>query len=159
MKIKFGKLSEEEIKEQTKTFGNNTITTTKYNIFTWIPKSLFMQFLRIANVYFLIITILTLMPFSPKHPFSQVMTFAFMLIFSMIKEAYEDYRRYKQDNAINNKTTEVYLQSNKKFYITQWWTLKTGDIIRVYFLNHNRILFLNIFSYKKIVQYQQIFYS
>jgi phospholipid-transporting ATPase len=131
MKIKFGNLTEEEIKKQTKLFGNNTITTTKYNIFTWIPKSLLMQFLRIANVYFLIITIFTLMPFSPKNPFSQVMTFTFMLIFTMIKEGYEDYKRHKQDNAINNKITEVYLQSKKIFCLTHWWTLKTGDIIRV----------------------------
>lgn len=33
---------------------------------TWFPKSLMIQFLRAANIYFLIITILTAMPFSPK---------------------------------------------------------------------------------------------
>lgn len=131
MKFNFGHLTEEQKKSQTKLFGNNTITTTKYNIFTWIPKSLFMQFLRIANVYFLIITILTAMPFSPKNPFTQVLTFVFMLIFTMIKEAYEDYKRYKQDNAINNKKTEVYSHRDQKFYITQWWSLQVGDFIRV----------------------------
>jgi phospholipid-transporting ATPase len=131
MKFDFGDLTEEQKKNQTKLFGDNTITTTKYNIFTWIPKSLFMQFLRIANIYFLIITILTAMPFSPKNPFTQVLTFAFMLIFTMLKEAYEDYKRYIQDISINNKTTEIYSKLNKKFSLTQWWCLKTGDLIRV----------------------------
>ena len=36
----------------------NSITTTKYSIFTWLPKSLWEQFRRIANVYFLVISVL-----------------------------------------------------------------------------------------------------
>ena len=36
----------------------NTISTTKYNAITWLPKSLFEQFRRLANLYFLIISIL-----------------------------------------------------------------------------------------------------
>lgn len=38
----------------------------RYNIITWFPKSLMMQFFRAANVYFLIITVLSAMPFSPQ---------------------------------------------------------------------------------------------
>ena len=37
---------------------SNEITTTKYNIVTWLPKSLWEQFRRIANVYFLVISVL-----------------------------------------------------------------------------------------------------
>jgi phospholipid-transporting ATPase len=70
-------------------FKDNTISTTKYNIFTWIPKSLFMQFTRAANIYFLIICILTLMYFSPKSPISMIGTFAAVLIATMIKEGIE----------------------------------------------------------------------
>lgn len=38
----------------------------RYTILTWAPKSLFMQFKRAANIYFLVITVLTALPFSPK---------------------------------------------------------------------------------------------
>lgn len=38
----------------------------RYNAITWFPKSLLMQFRRIANIYFLLVTILTTMSFSPK---------------------------------------------------------------------------------------------
>jgi len=48
------------------------------------------------------------MPFSPKSPESQIGTFAFILIVSMLKEAYEDYQRYKSDNELNNKITWVH---------------------------------------------------
>ncbi len=37
-----------------------------YTLLTWFPKSILIQFRRAANVYFLVITILTCMKFSPK---------------------------------------------------------------------------------------------
>ena len=58
---------------------------------TWAPLSLLYQFKRAANVYFLVITILTMMKFSPKRPASMVGTFSLVLVFTMLKEAYEDY--------------------------------------------------------------------
>jgi hypothetical protein len=48
-----------------------------------------MQFSRIANVYFLIISILTFMSFSPKSPLSMISTFMIVILFTMMKEAYE----------------------------------------------------------------------
>jgi hypothetical protein len=40
-------------------------------------------------------SILTAMPFSPKTAWSMGSTFAVVLIFTMLKEAYEDYFRHK----------------------------------------------------------------
>jgi len=51
------------------------------------------QFKRAANIYFLMITILTAQYFSPKSPGSMIGTFAAVLFFTMLKEAYEDYQR------------------------------------------------------------------
>ena len=74
---------------------SNKIRTSKYTVATWAPKSLLWQFRRAANIYFLIISILTAFPFSPKNPISMIATFAFVLIFTMFKELYEDYFRHK----------------------------------------------------------------
>ena len=38
--------------------ANNIVVTSKYNAVTFMPKSLFEQFRRIANIYFLVISIL-----------------------------------------------------------------------------------------------------
>lgn len=84
---------------------SNKVRTTKYTVLTWAPLSLFNQFKRAANVYFLVITILTIMPFSPKKPASMIGTFALVLIFTMLKEAYEDYQRAKSDRELNNRGT------------------------------------------------------
>lgn len=61
----------------------------RYSLINLIPKSLFLQFQRAANIYFLIISILSSMSFSPKEPASTIATFAIVLLFTMIKEAYE----------------------------------------------------------------------
>lgn len=76
------------------------ITTTKYTLLTWLPLSLFEQFRRIANVYFLLISILmaigTYAPSvfqSPLEPFSTLGTLIFVLLVTSLKEGYEDYKR------------------------------------------------------------------
>lgn len=87
IKLAFGN----EVNKQTLNhhFKNNQISTTKYNVATWIPKSLLLQFKRTANIYFLVISILTFFSFSPKNPVTMVGTFAIVLIFTMLKEGYE----------------------------------------------------------------------
>ena len=47
-------------------------------------------------------------------------TFLMVLIFTMIKEAYEDYQRYKQQKEVNRKKTKVLDYHNGKFEYTQW---------------------------------------
>jgi hypothetical protein len=59
-------LGDSETRKQFNKFNNNKITSTKYNLLSWLPKSLLSQFRRIANIYFLIITILNFFYFSPK---------------------------------------------------------------------------------------------
>lgn len=112
-----------------KLYKTNRISTTKYNVLTFIPKSLLIQFRRAANIYFLIISILTFMPFSPKSPITMTGTFAIVLVFTMIKEAWEDIKRYKQDKDVNEKKTKVFL--NKKFREVKWEEIITGDIILI----------------------------
>jgi phospholipid-transporting ATPase len=81
--------------------ASNIIRTTKYTWYSWAPVSLIMQFKRAANVYFLYITILTSMPFSPKAPVSMIGTFALVLFFTMCKELYEDIIRGGSDSELN----------------------------------------------------------
>ena len=98
---------------------------------TWAPLSLGYQFKRAANVYFLIITILTIMPFSPKRPASMIGTFAMVLIFTMLKEAYEDYQRYKSDRDLNNKESLHLNHQTGQFEKCQWADIKVGDIVKI----------------------------
>jgi len=127
IRVFFGESNEEKIKN--KRFPNNTINTTKYNIFTFVPKALIFQFRRAANIYFLIMSVLTCFWFSPKQPSSMIGTFAFVLFATMVKEAIEDYSRYKQDCLSNDRKVEKFNDGMWQF--VKCWTLRPGDLIRV----------------------------
>jgi phospholipid-translocating ATPase len=59
------------------------------------------------------------------------LTFSAVLFFTMLKEAYEDYMRYKSDSELNMRETEVFdyaINMDKK---VRWCDVKPGDIVRV----------------------------
>jgi len=93
---------------------SNAITTTKYTLLTWLPKSLFEQFRRVANVYFLVISILMLIGTyatwiftSPLNPYSTIGTLAFVLLITSFKEGSEDLQRYRSDTEENTRKVTV----------------------------------------------------
>ena len=128
-KIQFG--PKNKFLSENEKFPNNKIMTTKYSLLTWAPKSLLMQFKRAANIYFLIVTILTFCSFSPINPASMVGTFVFVLLCTMIKEALEDYGRYRQDKQSNNRLVWKYNYDDNKWIQVKCWTLMPGEIIKV----------------------------
>lgn len=118
-----------DIIKQNKEFKDNSVSTTKYNFITWLPKSLFMQFFRLANLYFLIISILSFFPFSPKEPISMSGTLLFVLLLVMIKEAYEDCKRYQSDSFLNNTKTHRFEEGS--WNEVSWGKLHVGDIVMI----------------------------
>ncbi|KAE8648731.1 phospholipid-transporting ATPase 3 isoform X1 [Cucumis sativus] len=110
-------------------FKGNSVSTTKYNFFTFFPKGLFEQFRRVANLYFLTISILSTTPISPVHPITNVVPLSLVLLVSLIKEAFEDWKRFQNDMAINNNLVDV-LQ-DQKWESVPWKRLQVGDIVRV----------------------------
>ena len=93
---------------------SNAISTTKYSLLTWLPKSFWEQLRRVANAYFLLISLLmiigrsnflcnssthrlgTYAPFlwsSPYNAWSIVPIVAFIFLLTSCKEGYEDYQR------------------------------------------------------------------
>lgn len=77
-------------------YGSNYVRTTKYTVATFLPRALFEQFRRVANMFFLFTAILSFTPLSPTSPLSTVVPFAFVVGITMAKELVEDLRRKKQ---------------------------------------------------------------
>ena len=110
---------------------DNTITTTKYNIFTFLPKGLLYQFCRLSNVYFLFTAIIQSIPLiSPLTSLTAIVPLIFVLGVSMIRELIEDLRRNNFDNISNEE--EVIVLRNNRFVRAMSKTLKYGEIILVY---------------------------
>ncbi|EEE50950.1 hypothetical protein OsJ_31499 [Oryza sativa Japonica Group] len=110
-------------------YKGNSVSTTKYNVLTFLPKGLFEQFRRVANLYFLMISILSTTPISPVHPVTNVVPLSLVLLVSLIKEAFEDWKRFQNDMSINNAHVDV-LQG-QKWETTPWKRLQVGDIVRI----------------------------
>lgn len=82
---------------------DNYVKSSIYNVVNFLPKCLFFQFKRYANIYFLFITILQCIPtISPLNPITAVFPFVFVLCISMIREAFEDIKRHQQDRKENS---------------------------------------------------------
>lgn len=110
-------------------FKNNWISTTKYTILTFIPKNLFEQFCRVANLYFLFILVLCHTPISPVAPGPSAINLGIVLLINAIKEAYEDFHRYKSDKKINNQISRVVTKEG--FQEKCWKDLIVGDIVYI----------------------------
>ena len=90
-------------------FTMNSIRTTKYTILTFLPKNLFLQFSKMANVYFLFIMILQILPpisITSGQP-AILLPLLFVCAVSAIKDMFEDIKRHNADNQENNRKTEV----------------------------------------------------
>lgn len=77
-------------------YVNNSIRSTKYTPINFLPKSLFEQFRRVANFYFLIAGILAFTPLAPFTAVSAIIPLIAVIIATMVKEGIEDWRRQAQ---------------------------------------------------------------
>uniref|UniRef100_A0A8C5BAN5 Phospholipid-transporting ATPase n=1 Tax=Gadus morhua TaxID=8049 RepID=A0A8C5BAN5_GADMO len=113
-------------------FSDNKIKTTKYTLLSFLPKNLFEQFHRFANVYFVFIALLNFVPvvnaFQPELALAPVV---FILSVTAIKDLWEDYRRHRSDTEINHMDCLVYSRPEKRYLERFWKQIRVGDFIRL----------------------------
>lgn len=105
-------LPEEELDPKTgrpkNKFDQNSIRTTKYTPFSFIPKNIFFQFKNIANIYFLFLIILgAFQVFGVQSPGLAAVPLIVIVIITAIKDAFEDSRRTISDLELNNNPTYI----------------------------------------------------
>ena len=110
---------------------DNTLTTTKYNLFTFIPKGLLYQFSRWSNIYFLFTAIIqSNSEISPLSSNTAIIPLVFVLGVSLLREAFEDLGRNTYDN-INNEEEVIVFRDNQ-FIKSTSQTLRHGEVILIY---------------------------
>ncbi|GAB2278100.1 Probable phospholipid-transporting ATPase 8 [Dionaea muscipula] len=113
-------------------YKGNYVSTTKYTAANFIPKSLFEQFRRVANMYFVVVACVSFSPLAPYTAVSVLVPLIVVIGATMAKEAVEDWRRKKQDIEANNREVEVYDSNGKTFTKTKWKKLRVGNVVKVY---------------------------
>ncbi|XP_056684438.1 phospholipid-transporting ATPase 1 [Spinacia oleracea] len=112
-------------------FSSNEIRTSKYTLLNFLPKNLFIQFHRVAYLYFLAIAALNQLP--PLAVFGRTVSLfplLFVLSVTAVKDGYEDWRRHRSDKKENNRETLV-LQSGC-FEMKKWKDIQAGEIVKIY---------------------------
>lgn len=100
---------DEELSQLLKSYKRNKIRTTKYSLLSFLPKNLFEQLHRFANVYFIFLAALNFVPvveaFQPEISLTPIIL---VLSVTAVKDIWEDYRRFKSDRSINRLPCNVY---------------------------------------------------
>ncbi|KAK8573115.1 hypothetical protein V6N13_099930 [Hibiscus sabdariffa] len=112
-------------------FTGNEIRTSKYTLITFLPKNLFIQFHRVAYLYFLAIAALNQLP--PLAVFGRTVSLfplLFVLCVTAIKDGYEDWRRHRSDRNENNRESLV-IQAGE-FQMKKWKTIRAGEVVKIH---------------------------
>ena len=118
--------------ESNASYCNNTIRTTNYRWWNFIPKNMYKQFKRAANWFFVTLLILNWVPqLNAVGKHFSVLPLLVVLFSDAVKDLYEDIRRGKQDEQINERECFVYNKNKFSFTKQSWRNIMVGDIIRV----------------------------
>ncbi|KAL9238949.1 hypothetical protein vseg_013314 [Gypsophila vaccaria] len=112
-------------------FCSNEIRTSKYTMLNFLPKNLFIQFHRVAYLYFLAIAALNQLP--PLAVFGRTVSLfplLFVLSVTAIKDGYEDWRRHRSDLKENNR--EALVLQLGRFEKKKWKHIQAGEIVKIF---------------------------
>ncbi|CEP15325.1 hypothetical protein [Parasitella parasitica] len=89
-------------------YATNKIRTSKYTVISFVPKNLFEQFRRPANMYFLAMAIIQMLPmFGVKSPALTLLPICTVVFITALKDAIEDFQRHKVDEQYNQNITHT----------------------------------------------------
>ncbi|KAI9203837.1 uncharacterized protein BJ171DRAFT_562172 [Polychytrium aggregatum] len=97
---------DEKTGQPMKIFPRNKVRTSKYTMFSFLPKNLFEQFRSVANFYFISLVILQMFgPFMNVSPVLTAAPIAFIIAVTAVKDGLEDVKRHRADNSVNKAKT------------------------------------------------------
>ena len=127
-------------KEQGRKFRNNSVKTSKYELYDFLPKFLLEEFnpkIKIANCYFLIICALQCIPEISNTAGipTTLVPLTFIVIIDGLFCAMEDYVRHRADTVSNSSKTFKLIPQTEEyeahFKTVLWSDVMVGDILRV----------------------------
>ena len=90
------------------TYISNSIRSSRYTIYDFLPKQILFQCTRLSNFYFICIGVPQTIPgISPTGSFTTILPVIFFLSLTILKEGYDDYRRHRMDKVENKSVATV----------------------------------------------------
>ena len=110
---------------------SNKVKSTRYTLLSLVPMNLFEQFQRSANIWFLIVSIFQLIPFglNPVDSWTTVVPLAILITLTLLKDAYNDYYRGKEDKKLNS--SDYIHWTGGEFTKVKCEDLLVGNIVQI----------------------------
>ena len=131
---------------------DNAICSTRHSLYNFLPRQLFAQFSKLANFYFLCVSILQMIPgLSTTGQFTTIVPLLFFVGISIAKEGYDDLRRHRLDKSENKRKAAVLCAYDpvsivsssstssgsvmagipQRWAQSKWESVRVGDIVKV----------------------------
>uniref|UniRef100_W5LBP7 Phospholipid-transporting ATPase n=1 Tax=Astyanax mexicanus TaxID=7994 RepID=W5LBP7_ASTMX len=122
----------EEAEGLQRKYSGNKIRTTKYTFLSFIPKNLFEQLHRFANVYFIFLAALNFVPIvNAFQPEISIIPIILVMSVTAVKDLWEDQRRRKSDRQVNNLLCDAYDRKQRRYVERRWAEVCVGDVVRL----------------------------
>uniref|UniRef100_A0A8B9K503 Phospholipid-transporting ATPase n=1 Tax=Astyanax mexicanus TaxID=7994 RepID=A0A8B9K503_ASTMX len=122
----------EEAEGLQRKYSGNKIRTTKYTFLSFIPKNLFEQLHRFANVYFIFLAALNFVPIvNAFQPEIAIIPIILVMSVTAVKDLWEDQRRRKSDRQVNNLLCDAYDRKQRRYVERRWAEVCVGDVVRL----------------------------
>ena len=114
-----------------KKYGHNTIRTAKYTPLTFLPLDLGIQFTKAANIYFVVLGIMQMIPIISQDSVPTVLlSLACVISVSVVKDLIENMKAWRRDSAENNTIVRSLTQG--AFGQVQSSSLQVGSVVKVF---------------------------
>ncbi|OMJ90724.1 hypothetical protein SteCoe_6900 [Stentor coeruleus] len=113
-------------------YPDNSIITSRYTKWNFLPKNLLLQFTHPAKIWFLLISILELSLLNEQItvPIGTICPLLLLVFIEAVRECYNDYARHASDEKLNYAEYPVWDGTNFVLKISK--DIKVGDIILIY---------------------------
>ena len=132
-----GKTDDEKFKPSREQMAapNNKIKSTRFNVFSFVPIALFLQYKKVVVCFYTFNTVMQSFPsISTNSPLASLIPVVFIILLGMLKELYLECKRMKDDKRIN---TSPCLRSGSvseagiNFEESQVQFIRVGDILKL----------------------------
>ncbi len=112
----------------------NTIVTSRYTLFSYLPKSMFEQFRRMANIYFIVLGTIALVATLTNYYLTSVQPEGLLgpvllvVMISVAKDGYEDMLRHRLDAQVDAQLARQ-VKFSGRCVETKWKDIEVGNIL------------------------------